>query len=193
MVNLSKGGLFLSSVSKECFEKYINEGIAALIPVYQKDLGNSTMLILKSGEEILVKKTVKTLISKMARHFGKDVALLRKEYGKAVNKRNGVPLPLSLNYIMIPVKFREKPHSLNDGTLGYISFYEIERVKEKDKKMSIISFKSGKEVYVFLSTATINSYLKDARLISKIQEDKENMENKLKVIEFLSELFSKPS
>ncbi|MGB9812767.1 MAG: competence protein ComK [Thermovenabulum sp.] len=183
----------MSSVSKGNFEKYINQGIAAIIPVYQKDLGNASLLILKSGEEILVKKTVKTLISKMARHFGKDVALLRNEYGKAVNKRNGVPLPLSSNYIMIPVKFREKPHSLNDGTLGYISFYEIERVKEKDKKRSIVSFKSGKEVDVFLSTATINSYLKDARLISKIQEDKENMENKLKVIKFLSELFSKPS
>ena len=180
-------------MAKENFEALINEGIAALIPIYEKDQGNTSIVVLKNGKEIRENRTVKALISRMARHFGKDLTLIRKEYGRVIHRRNGVPLPLSSFYIMIPVKFREKPFSLNDGTLGYVSFYEIEKVKEKDKKRSLILFRCGKEVEVYLSISTVNSYLKDAKLVSKINEDKENMENKLRVIELLSELFSKSS
>lgn len=153
-------------------EAFLRSGIAALLPVYEEGQGNVTYLITSDGEEHLIPKTVKTVLKRIASAYGADLSALRKNYGKAVNRKNYVPIPLSSSLILIPVKFRERPLSENDGTVGYLSYYEIREVSEEGQG-SRVKLSCGREIKVLLAKATLIEYMKDARLIAGLYEEKQ--------------------
>ncbi|KXG78373.1 hypothetical protein AN618_04390 [Fervidicola ferrireducens] len=152
-------------------EMFISTGIAALVPVYESGQGNATRLITSDGKEHLVSHTVKTVIKRIARAYGADLSALRKNYGKAVNRKNYVPIPLSSSLILIPVKFRERPLSENDGTVGYLSYYEIQKVSEEAPGCRVL-LSCGRELKILLAKATLMDYMKDARLIAGLYEER---------------------
>ena len=59
-----------------------------------------------------------------------DLAALREFYGKAVNKKQGVPIPMTTNLLLIPVKARKNPLGENDGTFGYVNCKEIKYLND---------------------------------------------------------------
>lgn len=157
-------------------ETFLHSGIAALVPVYENGQGNVTQLITSDGGEHLIPKTVKTVLKRVARTYGADLSALRKNYGKAVNRKNYVPIPLSSSLILIPVKFRERPLSENDGTVGYLSYYEIRDISEEGAS-SRVTLSSGKELKILLAKATFMEYIKDAKLIAGLYEERHKTGN----------------
>lgn len=153
-------------------ETFLHSGIAALVPVYESGQGNVTWLITSDGGEHLIPKTVKTVLKRIARAYGADLSALRKNYGKAVNRKNYVPIPLSSSLILIPVKFRERPLSENDGTVGYLSYYEIQKVSEEALGCRVL-LSCGRELKILIAKSTLMEYMKDARLIASLYDERQ--------------------
>lgn len=147
-------------------EDVLDMGLAALLPVY--DGGNVTRLITSGGEQIIDPRTPRTVIRNLARIFGVDLAAIREQYGKPLNKRNIIPLPFAADFVLIPVKVRQQPLGQNDGTLGYVVFREIVRVEKVDNKSSSIILKSGVAIPTVVSEATVKEYIKNARLVENL-------------------------
>lgn len=144
----------------------LDMGLGAILPIYER--GNVTKVISRDGSKFIDKRTLKTVLKNIARFYSVDLRATRKQYGKFVNKRHSIPLPLAADLILIPVKVREKPLGKNDGTLGYVNFFEIVQVEDKVNSSSSIILKSGDNIITLLGHATILEYVKNARLVEKL-------------------------
>jgi hypothetical protein len=102
--------------------------IVALEPCYTEDGGNSTRIYTASGEIINDKRRVRTVLKQLAFHYNADAACLRKKYGKIVNCRLIVPLPLSLHLVLVPLKLR-LPRFEQDGATGYINALAVRKIE----------------------------------------------------------------
>lgn len=144
----------------------VTEGIAAFFPVYDK--GNVTHVITRSGKEFPIKRTCKTVLKNLARFYNVDLAALREFYGKAVNKKQGVPIPMTTNLLLIPVKARKNPLGENDGTFGYVNFKEIKELNDAGSGGCRIIFQNDMELEVHVSVATMKEYVKNAHIVEGI-------------------------
>ncbi|MBW6464781.1 MAG: hypothetical protein K0B84_11460, partial [Firmicutes bacterium] len=102
--------------------------IVALEPYYSKDGGNATRIYTASGEIIIDKRRIRTVLKQLARHYNADVAYLRQKYGKIVNCNLIVPLPLSLHLVLVPLKMR-LPKFEQDGATGYINACAVTKIE----------------------------------------------------------------
>jgi len=146
--------------------KLMTEDLAAFFPVY--DGGNVTWVITRSGREFPVRRTCKTVLKNLARFYNVDLAATRDYYGRAVNKKQGVPIPMTAKLLLIPVKVRKKPLGENDGTLGYVNFREIKELRGAAGGCCRIILENDRELEVHLSPATMREYMKNARLVESI-------------------------
>jgi len=144
----------------------VHEGLAAFIPVY--DEGNVTHVITKKGKRFPIRRTCKTVLKNLARFYNVDLASIREYYGRAVNKKQGVPIPITTNLLLIPVKARKNPLGENDGTLGYVNFREIKQLEDGDGGCCRIIFQSDTKLEVAVSTVTMKEYIKNAQLVESI-------------------------
>jgi hypothetical protein len=147
-------------------EEILQNGLAAFLPVYED--GNVTRVFTGNGEQILVRRTCKTVLRNLARFYGVDLSAVREYYGSSINKKQGVPIPMTANLLLIPVKVRKNPLGENDGTLGYVNFGEIKEVADGEAGKCHITFKCGKDLLVLVSQATMREYMKNARLVESL-------------------------
>ncbi len=147
-------------------DEVIEKGIAAMLPVY--DRGNVTKLITIDGDEIINKRTCRTVLKNLARIYGVDLPAIRQLYCKPLNKKLGIPIPLGNNILLIPVKFRKKPLGANDGTLGYVNLEQIHSVESDGRTASLINLKNGVIVHPVVSKDTVLEYIKNARLVKNL-------------------------
>ena len=144
----------------------VNEGIAAFFPIY--DGGNVTCVLTRSGKQLPIRRTCKTVLKNLARFYNIDLTAIREYYGKAVNKKQGVPIPMTTNLLLIPVKARKNPLGENDGTFGYVNFREIKQVEDGTQGSCHITFQSDKELEILVSKVTMKEYMKNAQLVENI-------------------------
>lgn len=144
----------------------VEKGLAAFLPIY--DDGNVTQVLTSCGKEFVVRKTCKTVLKNLARFYNVDLVAVREYYGKVVNKKQGVPIPLTTNLLLIPVKARKNPLGENDGTFGYVNFREIKQVADGTDGTCHIVFQSDAKLEVLLSKGTMMEYIKNARLVENI-------------------------
>lgn len=147
-------------------EKMVEKGLAAFIPVYED--GNVTRIFTCDGQQILVRRTCRTVLKNLARFYGVDLVAVRERYGRSINKKQGVPIPMTTNLLLIPVKVRKNPLGENDGTLGYVNFREIKEVTDGEGGKCHITFQCDKDLLVLVSRATMNEYMKNARLVESL-------------------------
>lgn len=143
--------------------KIIERGLTAFIPIY--DNGNITKVFTVDGMEILVRKTCRTVLRNFARFYGVDLVAIREQYGALINKRLGIPIPMSAKILLIPVKVRNNPLGKNDGTLGYINFREIKQIEDAKNGRCLVMFQYNKNLTIMVSSATMKEYLKNAKLV----------------------------
>lgn len=146
--------------------EFVEEGIAAFLPIYED--GNVTQVLTSSGKQFLVRRTCKTVLKNLARFYNIDLAAVREYYGRAVNKKQGVPIPMTTNLLLIPVKSRKNPLGENDGTFGYVNFREIKQVTDGKDGNCHITFQCNKELEVLVSQTTMKEYMKNAQLVESI-------------------------
>jgi len=103
--------------------------VVALIPKYEKNIGNCTELIKEDSKSYITDKPVKTCLKNMADHYCTNLKANRKVYGKLLGIKNKVPIALSDKHVLIFFKSR-KPIFKNDGANGYVDINYIDKVYE---------------------------------------------------------------
>lgn len=144
----------LSSLSDRAFE------FEAYIPVY--DNGNVVIAITRDGQDVRIDKSIRSLLNSLLRKNSIDIHLLRKNLSEYTERKIFIPIPLSADIVLIPVKVR-KTIIANDGAYAYVDLYSIEKVYgDKDCK---IALRCGREITSLESEKAVYSRMKAGSII----------------------------
>ena len=144
----------------------IKDNLAALIPVYTNQGGNSTLIITKGGKELLDKRTVAWILHKIAQLYFFNVEAARDHYGSLLAKAKNIPLPFSLGLTMIPLPLR-KARVRGDKTTGFLVLEEIESI-EPGKKETCVTLRCQKQIPVYLSSKVAEQRIKEGKLVQQL-------------------------
>lgn len=147
-------------------ENIIKSGVIAILPIYKN--GNVTKLITRDDRQIIYDRTCKTVLKNIAKFYGVDLAAVREQYRRPLNKRYSIPIPFSKDLILVPVKVREKPLGENDGTMGYINLSQIKEVKGGGNMNCQILLKNGLIIRTKVKKNTVKEQIKDAYFVENL-------------------------
>ncbi|NLZ27441.1 MAG: hypothetical protein GX887_00570 [Firmicutes bacterium] len=105
------------------------ERIAAVVPYYDEEGGNATRVYTIDGSTFADRRTTRWVIRRMARAFAVDLEALRQDYGQYLGISQGVPLPISEDLVMVPLKLRQVI-GRNDGAGGYVNICAVQKVEK---------------------------------------------------------------
>jgi hypothetical protein len=128
---------------------------AAYIPCYNN--GNVVQAVTKDGQTVMVEKSIKSLLKNLLRRNGQDYSLLKKSISGCTGKDKCIPVPLSIDTVLIPAKVR-KAIGTNDGAFAYVDLYSIESLY--GDKNSTIRLRCGRDINTLESEKTIRSRMK---------------------------------
>jgi len=151
------------------------EKVVGLRPVYT-DLGNSTELLMVSGEVLLDKRGLKTVVKSLAQSYAVDLNAQRRNLEQRLNKKGPMPFYLSGERIFVPLKMRR---ALTDHDLvnGYVDVRYLKIEKEKGKSCRAL-LSSGQVLEIFSNTDTANkskeqgkSLLEEMQTLTDLDEE----------------------
>lgn len=151
-------------------DKILINKIIAILPIYLDTKGNSTKIIIENKEDMFIYSRTIRVLKSIAGYFTLDLRKVRNEYGKIIESKNMVPIPLTKRDILIPMKTR-KPISKNDGSIGYFNLKYIEDILKKDEDI-YIKFITEREIKVLNSERTIIKHINDGRLVKQAYKEK---------------------
>lgn len=143
----------------------LGQGVAALIPIYQPNIGNGTKVVTEAGEDYVDGRTMRSVVKLLCKYYTIHVEYCREKYGRIINQRISVPLPIHEGLLLIPFKMR-KPISSKDGACGYINLYAIQDLGEAEEGAMVI-LKNGLEVHCLHRLKTVQQHINNAKLIAK--------------------------
>lgn len=82
-------------------ERYMSEGLMALVSVYLDMKGDCTLLYTLEGGKTYVEKSLISVLNSLAKYFLIDLKESRKYYGTLLSTKNLVPISLNKDYIFI--------------------------------------------------------------------------------------------
>lgn len=135
---------------------------AAVIPCYED--GNAVKFISESGEQIIISKSIKSVLNDMQKKNNIDIKSLRKNFGEITGRKNIIPIPLNFECVLIPIKVR-KCLAVNDGSYAYVNLYFIKEVYEKDGCK--ISLKCGVLIKSLETKKTIQKRIDTAHIMKE--------------------------
>lgn len=150
-------------------EKLFQKSIMALVPEYNENNCNYTILHRKNEEILILDKSIKTVIKLLAKYHMIDLNAMNKKYRNLISSKILTPISLSKDDILIPFKTRKEPYK-NDGAFSYINMKYIKKIK-KDNKSTIILLDNGVEIKCYTSLNTANKHLKNGKIINKCYEE----------------------
>jgi hypothetical protein len=145
-------------------------------PVTGEDGGNYTQLWLNGGEKMELYKKTKTVLTELAKFFAKDVTLIKKQAAGVLGYSKDLPLLLTPQLVLIPVKVREASFK-DEGTLGYAIFQNIETVqpvKEGIYKASL-AFYDGSSLFTLNTVHKLRQKLNEAVDLIKAENRRVNL------------------
>jgi hypothetical protein len=173
------------------FDQIIEKGIYALVPTYMPSKGNVTKIIGADGCIYIDSRIVKTVLKAICKHYAVHIEHCREKYGKMINQRLSVPLPIHKDLLLVPVKVR-KPMFSNDGACGYINLHGIEVIQGKDEN-TVFVLKNGVEIECIHRLRTVYQHVNNARLISKQVSVYEEIEAQYSLVKELCQGYDSPA
>ena len=144
------------------------EEFAALVPCYDENGGNATLIYSAGGAVEADRRSVKANLRRLARFYQVDLEAARRRYGQYLGRAQGVPLPFSLSLVLVPVKMRV-PVGKNDGADGYVNPGAVQGCLEADPGeepvRSFLLLKGGHRLPCYLKADTVNRRLKTGLLV----------------------------
>ncbi len=143
----------------------IKNRLAAMIPYYDRQGANATLIYTTDGEIIADRRTVKWNLRRLARLFGADLQAVRQNYGSYLGCRQGIPLPLSAGLVLISLKTR-LPVGKNDGCYGYINVTAVDDIcPDSDcRDRCVIRLAGEQNLTCFYSCRTVRSKMRLAKI-----------------------------
>ncbi len=134
----------------------VRDTVIGLRPVYT-DQGNDTELWLASGEMLIDRRGVKSVLTALAKSYAIDLKAQRQQL-RGLIQRNGV-FPFYLgNRVFIPIKMR-KAITENDSVYGYLDTGYIRDIKGGKGRGCQILLTTGSSIEAFSSQTTAKQSL----------------------------------
>jgi len=137
-----------------------------LLPIYDKDGGNSTEVWLIGGEKVIIQNKTNTVLKKLAKVFALDLSQLKRKYGSLVGRKSSTPLPFHPELILIPIKYRE-PIAKDEGSRGYVVKNQIYGCSPLGKTQTEINFLDNTNVRCLQSATSFNLAMAHAEIIAR--------------------------
>lgn len=138
--------------------------IIYFIPSYEKNTGSVTKVMAESGEETTANIKCKSYFNRICREHAVDSFASKSKYGKLTGSVNCVPIPLTSDILLIPIKVR-KPIAKSDGAMGYVNFHQIKDCIEAKTGEVQVKFKNDKSLRVISSYKTLQKNIRAASII----------------------------
>jgi hypothetical protein len=106
-------------------EKYIQEGLLALLPRYQGGAGRTVIFTLKGSYPD--PRGVPWLVKRLASYYSINLPELRRHCGKLLGFRQYISLPLSEGLVLLPAKVRQAAQP-GETTTGFINLLQVEEI-----------------------------------------------------------------
>ena len=139
------------------------DSLSALVPYYNQDGGNATLIFTGSGDIIEDRRTVKWNLRRLARLFSVDLEAARRNQGEFLHYSQGLPLPLSPNLVLVPLKTRQAGGK-NDGGHSYLNpsaVVELREAKGEENVRSIIVLPGEHRIPCHYTLKTVRKRLRD--------------------------------
>ncbi len=139
--------------------------IIYFIPSYEKTIGSVTKIMLESGEETVVNIKCKSYFNRICREYTVDSFASRSKYGKLIGAINFIPIPLSGEMLLIPVKVR-KPMVKGDEAMGYANFHQIKNCTKEKTGEGQLTFQNDSKLRIISSYKTLQKNIREASIIN---------------------------
>lgn len=142
--------------------------IAAIVPVYGENGGNSTRIYFSDGSRYDYNLKLKTVLNRLARYFNYSLTHLRENYGTYLCCRHSAPLPLNEKLVLVPFKARI-PHWPQDGSSGYVNLMAVEKTEalapmiEPDQPKCQIHLKGDTHLACYITETTLQKRFQKGR------------------------------
>jgi len=133
---------------------------AAYIPCYND--GNSVLAVMSNGSTAIIKRSIRSQLNILPKEHNIDIRSLRKNFSVSIGRFNLIPIPLSLDTILIPVKIR-KVIAVNDGRHAYIVLSHIKQVT--GGQYAVIKLYSGYEINSIESLRNVKNKIRLGNLV----------------------------
>jgi hypothetical protein len=153
-----------AAVKKCTIEQYMQEGLLALLPVY--DNGDRSAVITR-------KKThsdprgVSWLLGRMAAFYKLDLALLRRRCAELLNRKHHISLPLNENLVLVPLKVRQATEP-GETTMGYVNMLQVKRVlplKDEPPYQARVILEGGLELDTINQPDTVEGRIRHGQIV----------------------------
>ena len=156
-------------------EKYLDEGLIALLPVYT---ATDRAIVVTAEGEHKEGRTVPWLIEKLANHYSMNINILRQRYGDILSVKKHVTIPINDNIVMLPVKTRSAI-ATGETTVGYCNLLQVDHVLEESEPgsafLSTIVCRNGYKLQTLNTAETLRDKIRKGDqvvVISGRSEDK---------------------
>jgi hypothetical protein len=148
---------------------FVTKDIMAIVPTYIADRGNCT-IIYAEDENITTNSSVRNIVKRLCTHYHLDKTASNKYFGNLIQVRNGVPLPLTRDKILIQLKVR-KPIGHCDGGMGYFNLDSIKTIKGMDMDATVV-LKNGEEIQCISTLSNIKKHMKNGELVRNLYDNR---------------------
>ncbi len=139
--------------------------VAAVLPEYEEGHGDCTVVYLQDGKRIVVDVKLRTFLKWLAGHHCKTLPLMRRWAAQYTDRRNGTPLAMGADLVLLPFRAR-KPRVSGDETLGCVNMECLTAIYErKTDGLVVLQLRDGREIPTGWSLRTLLQHAREARLM----------------------------
>lgn len=142
--------------------------VSAIVPFTAEDGGEGTKILTSSGESILQEnRTVSYIVRHYAENEDKTLRLIGHHYAPSLGARHAFLLPISLDMLLVGLKYRTPGYSSHHRTWAYINIGHVEKLHAdpENKRNSYIELTGGRPLHLLWSVATVREKLVEAQYI----------------------------
>lgn len=143
-----------------------SQTLAAILPCYGPN-GDSATLLTANGTRTHSPVGIRVVLRRLARERAIDLTALKQQTEQATGQRILHILPLADDLVLVPIKVRT-PQVSHDNCTGYVNACCVASVRSTSAQphKSLITLKSGAEIPTLWTAATVEKYLRAARLLT---------------------------
>ncbi len=131
----------------------LRDELVGLRPVYT-EIGNCTELLLKSGEVVLDRRVLQSVVKALAAAYAVDLKAQRRLLQSRLNRQGVLPFYLGKGRVFVPLKMRQAVAE-NDAVYGYVDLACITEALGTNDRGCVIRLANGLELEILSSQSTV--------------------------------------
>lgn len=117
-------------------DNIIKEDILLFKPIYTKDKGDCTKVVLENKESFILNVSITSFIKALYKEYKVSYSDSNNYYSELLHTKNLLPIVINSNKVYMPYKCRV-PFIKNDRAFGYIKYAAIDKLYKLNGKTCI--------------------------------------------------------